>query len=70
MVSTWLNPFNSDHVPFIDAGISAVLTIEAEDQANTAVHTAGDTAGTLDPGLAERVLRMNLAYLVEALGSA
>ena len=67
VVSTSLNPFASDHVPFIDAGISAVLTIEAEDQANTAVHTAGDTADTLDPGLAEQVLRMNLAVLSEFL---
>ncbi len=66
-VSTSLNPFASDHVPFIDAGVPAVLTIEAEDQTNTAVHTAGDTADTLDPGLAEQVLRMNLAVLSESL---
>jgi Peptidase family M28 len=66
-VFTSLNPFASDHVPFIDAGVPAVLTIEADDQANTAVHTAGDTVDTLDHELAEQVLRMNLAVLNESL---
>ena len=67
-VTTSLHPFNSDHVPFIDAGIPAVLTIEAEDSANTRPHTAADTVAAVDPDLAMEILRMNLAYLVEALG--
>ena len=41
-VQTVLSPFNSDHVPFIDAGLPAVLTIEAP-TAPTRVHTRGDT---------------------------
>jgi Zn-dependent M28 family amino/carboxypeptidase len=69
-VSTSLRPFNSDHVPFIDAGIPAVLTIEADDSANTRPHTADDTVDAVDPDLAIEILRMNLAYLVEALGQA
>lgn len=68
-VTTSLNPFNSDHVPFIDAGIPAVLTIEADDSANTRPHTAADTVAAVDPDLAVAILRMNLAYLVEALGA-
>jgi Peptidase family M28 len=68
-VSTSLNPFASDHVPFIDAGMPAVLTIEADDSANAAVHTANDTVDTLDPELSEQILRMNLAVLSDVLRS-
>jgi Zn-dependent M28 family amino/carboxypeptidase len=61
-------PYNSDHVPFIDAGISAVLTIEAADGTNTRPHTADDVVAAVDPDLALEILRCNLAYLVETLG--
>ena len=67
-VSTSLHPFNSDHVPFIEAGIPAVLTIEADDGANTRPHTADDAVDAVDGDLALEILRMNLAYLVDALG--
>jgi Zn-dependent M28 family amino/carboxypeptidase len=67
-VTTSLHPFNSDHVPFIDAGIPAALTIEADDGANPRPHTAADTVASVDPDLAIEILRMNLAYLAEALG--
>lgn len=63
-VTTSLNPFASDHVPFIDAGLPAVLTIEADDRTNTDVHTAGDVLAAVDPDLAVETLRMNLAVLV------
>ena len=33
-VLTSLSPFASDHVPFIDAGLPAVLTIEGADDQN------------------------------------
>lgn len=68
-VTTSLHPFNSDHVPFIDAGIPAVLTIEADDGANTRPHTADDTVDAVDPDLAMEILRMNLAYLAGILTS-
>jgi Zn-dependent M28 family amino/carboxypeptidase len=61
-------PYNSDHVPFIDAGIPAVLTIEAADGTNTRAHTADDVVAAVDPDLAMEILRCNLAYLVETLG--
>ena len=66
-VQVSLHPFNSDHVPFIDAGIPAVLTIEAADDTNPRPHSADDTVDTVDPDLALAVLRMNLAYLAEVL---
>ena len=66
-VSSSLNPFASDHVPFIDAGVPAVLTIEADDSANTDVHSARDTLATLDPELPLEILRMNVATVAGEL---
>ncbi|RBQ20499.1 Zn-dependent exopeptidase M28 [Spongiactinospora rosea] len=65
-VQTSLNPFNSDHVPFIDASIPAVLTIEGSDGANTHIHTAGDTLDHVNTDLALDILRMNLATLARS----
>lgn len=55
------NPFNSDHVPFIDEHIPAVLTIEGTDISNRNVHTINDTLDHIDYELALDILRMNLA---------
>ena len=68
-VQTSLNPFNSDHVPFIDLGIPAVLTIEGTDSANDRVHTDRDTLETLNISLALEILRMNTLFVAQALGS-
>jgi hypothetical protein len=62
-VETSLRPFASDHVPFIDAGIPAVLTIEGADSANSAIHTAADTLDRIDLALMREILRANLAAL-------
>jgi hypothetical protein len=67
-VQTSLHPFNSDHVPFIDAGLPAVLTIEGTDQANTNIHSARDTLDHVDDGLAIEILRMNTAFVAGAIG--
>jgi Zn-dependent M28 family amino/carboxypeptidase len=69
-VQTSLNPFNSDHVSFIEKGVPAVLTIEGADDANDDVHTARDTLDGVDPDLALQILRMNTAFVVEQLGRA
>jgi hypothetical protein len=69
-VETSLNPFASDHVPFINAGIPAVLTIEGADSANGHIHSANDTLNFLDWQLAAEILRMNVAALVGWLESA
>lgn len=60
-VQTSLQPHDSDHVPFIDEGIPAVLTIEGTDSANNNVHTENDTVATLDFALMTQILRMNVA---------
>jgi Peptidase family M28 len=62
-VQTSLNPFNSDHVPFIDEGIPAVLTIEGADSANDRIHSADDTMQFIDIDLAVEILRMNVAFV-------
>ncbi|MEU4197352.1 M20/M25/M40 family metallo-hydrolase [Kribbella sp. NPDC026611] len=62
-VETSLNPFASDHVPFIDAGIPAVLTIEGGDSANHHIHSANDTLNFIDWSLTADILRMNTAAL-------
>jgi Zn-dependent M28 family amino/carboxypeptidase len=62
-VQTSLRYFNSDHVPFIEAGIPAVLLIEGNDSANTRVHSERDTVAHLDHDLASEILRMHLAFL-------
>ncbi|MGW7685191.1 M20/M25/M40 family metallo-hydrolase [Kribbella sp. NPDC054772] len=62
-VETSLNPFASDHVPFINAGMPAVLTIEGADSANGHIHSANDTLNFIDWALAAEILRMNVAAL-------
>ena len=62
-IQTSLHYFNSDHVPFIDAGIPGVLLIEGNDSANTRVHTARDTMAHVDFDLMSNILRMHLAVL-------
>jgi Zn-dependent M28 family amino/carboxypeptidase len=67
-VQTSLSPFNSDHVPFLDEGMPAVLTIEGADDANDNVHTADDTMQFVDVDLALEILRMNVAFLAATVG--
>ncbi len=62
-VQTSLSPFASDHVPFLNAGIPAVLTIEGTDSANDQIHTSGDTRDRVDVGFAMQILRMNAGWL-------
>jgi hypothetical protein len=63
-VETSLHPFASDHVPFLDAGIPAVLTIEGADSANGNIHSDRDVLATVNPSLAMQILRMDIAALV------
>ncbi|GIG21779.1 hypothetical protein Cch01nite_25030 [Cellulomonas chitinilytica] len=62
-VETSLSPFASDHVPFINRRIPAVLTIEGGDSANGHIHSAADVATHVDPSFARQILRMNVVAL-------
>ena len=68
-VQTSLNPFASDHVPFINASLSALLTIEGADSANHNVHTENDTLDKIHYGLASEILKMNVAVVARRLGT-
>jgi Zn-dependent M28 family amino/carboxypeptidase len=68
-VQASFNPFASDHVPFIEAGLPAVLTIEGADQANDRIHGPNDTLEHIDEGLAHQILRMNSAYMASLVCS-
>jgi peptidase M28-like protein len=69
-VETSLHPFASDHVPFIQASIPAVLTIEGVDSANGNIHSINDTIEHINYDLAVEVLRMNVAFLANTIGQA
>jgi hypothetical protein len=69
-VETSLNPFASDHVPFINAKVPAVLTIEGADSANGDIHSANDTIDKLEFGLALEIVRMNIGFLASEVGLA
>jgi Zn-dependent M28 family amino/carboxypeptidase len=62
-VATSLNPFASDHVPFINKGIPAVLTIEGADNTNNRIHSGNDTIDHVKSDLALEILRMNVAFV-------
>jgi Zn-dependent M28 family amino/carboxypeptidase len=66
-VETSVNAANSDHVSFLDKGIPAVLTIEGADSTNDEIHTARDTLDRVNFDLALEILRMNTAFVAEAI---
>jgi Zn-dependent M28 family amino/carboxypeptidase len=63
-----LRPFASDHVSFIDRGIPSVLTIEGSDSANSNIHSANDTLDRINYDLMLEILRMNVAFIANAVG--
>jgi hypothetical protein len=65
-----LNPFGSDHVPFIRAGIPCVLTIENDWDEYSAYHTSRDTIENVRLDMGGEVLRMNAGALASLAGSA
>ena len=69
-VETSLHAANSDHVPFINAGLPAVLTIEGADSTNHTVHSVNDSLNRINFDLALEILRMNAAYLASEIGQA
>ena len=69
-VESSLNPFASDHVPFIGAGVPAVLTIEGADNTNGNVHSERDVLETIDYDLLVEILRMNVAFVAKLAGTS
>ena len=68
-IVTSLNPFGSDHVPYLNRGMPALLTIENDWNSYPSYHQSSDTADkvTIDMGL--QTLRMNVAALAKMIAA-
>ena len=51
------NPFGSDHIPFIQAGLPALLAIDLDWASYAPYHTSGDTFSQVDPTLGHEITR-------------
>ncbi len=65
-VSWSFNPFGSDHMPFIDAGIPAYLIIETDWEHSPYYHTADDTFANVHSDLGFEVAEAVAATVLEA----
>ena len=63
-----LDTHGSDHASCINAGLPAVLTIRGGDESNDRIYFASDTLDHVDSDLALRILRLNVACIVQELG--
>ncbi|MBK7977822.1 MAG: M28 family peptidase [Deltaproteobacteria bacterium] len=64
-IVTSLDPYGSDHVPYLERGMGAVLAIENDWDTYADYHRTTDTPDKLAPSLivGEQILRMNVAAL-------
>ena len=60
--------WGSDHVPFLKAGVPALLTIEHWDTRTPHYHRRSDKPATLNYDYAVQVVRMNVAALIQKAG--
>lgn len=67
-VVTSFYPFGSDHVPFLDANIPTVLTIENDWSAYRDYHTSRDAIENVRVDMGGQILRMNAAALGQLAG--
>lgn len=59
-VAISFNPYASDHIPFIEKGYPALLTIEGSDSSNKDIHTEYDKLNLINYGLMSEILLANL----------
>ncbi|MEM6455317.1 MAG: M28 family peptidase, partial [Acidobacteriota bacterium] len=67
---TSLFAFGSDHVPYLDRNMPAVLTIENDWNLYPDYHRTGDVPANLDLAMGDQVLRMNAAVLMQTAGAS
>jgi hypothetical protein len=60
--------WGSDHAPYIDGGMPALLTIEFDWNDYDHYHRTTDTADKIVPEMGLKILRMNLAAMAELMG--
>lgn len=63
-VQTSLHPYAGDHLPFLDAGIPAVLTTEGSATANGAIQSERGSLDRVNSAFALQILTMNAAWLL------
>ncbi len=62
------NPFGSDHIPFLQAQIPALLAIEEDWAAYGEYHTSADTFDEIDPDLGYAITRALAGTIVDQAG--
>jgi Zn-dependent M28 family amino/carboxypeptidase len=66
--STTTNAWGSDHIPFLNRGVKAILPIEGEYDDNPHDHTGHDVAANLNHDLAAQIMRLMVASLLDSAG--
>ncbi len=70
VVVSSLNPFGSDHIPYLDAGFQALLVIENDYNQYPGYHRDTDVVANLNAAMGGGILRMNTAVLAQWAGLA
>ena len=68
-IVTTLNPFGSDHVPYIEEGIPSILVIENDWNSYPQYHKTSDTPEQITLAMGEQTLRMQAAALAQLAGA-
>lgn len=66
---TSLFAFGSDHVPYLDRGMPAILTIENDWDSYGSYHRTTDLPGNVSQDMGYQILRMNAAVLAHVTGA-
>jgi hypothetical protein len=67
-IVTSLNPFGSDHVPYINRGMPSLLTIENDWNSYPHYHRTTDTIANISIDMGAQILRMNVGALAQMIG--
>ncbi|CAM2069547.1 Zn-dependent exopeptidase M28 [Sulfidibacter corallicola] len=67
---TSFNPFGSDHMPYLNAGLPALLTIENDWDSYPGYHRTNDLIDNVDLDMGGETLKMNVAAMAEIIGIA
>jgi len=62
------NPFGSDHVPYINRNMQAILTIDNDWSRYPHYHRSTDTPQYLVPKMGSEILKLNLAVVATLIG--
>jgi hypothetical protein len=69
-VVTDLSPCCSDHMPFLDAGVPAVLSIENDYNIYPDYHRSTDVPANITVGMGMEIMKMDLAALAELISGS